>query len=156
MFLAEDDLFSFPLIMINRIWKNSHDRRADWWLNTCSHLLSKCWQGQVDSRGRSQRIPVSPLSPSIIATPAHDRLRVWAGKIILPIIHIDLMAPAAKWNAVSPASYKPQGSDKNDYIFCFWSYKSTLNRNKDEEGQEGWTPAEENRIHGKPGRETFP
>lgn len=129
---AEDDLLSFPLIVINHIWKNSHDRGADWWQNTRSHLLSECCQGQVDSRGRSWRVLVSPLSPSIIATPAHDSLRVWAGKIILPIIHIDLMAAAAKWNAFSPAPYKPQGSDTK------WSYFLLLELGERFEQEQGW------------------
>lgn len=143
---TEDDLLSFPLIVINHIWKNSHDRSADWWQNTRSHLLSKCCQGQVDSRGRSWRVLVSPLSPSIIATPAHDSLRVWAGKIILPIIHIDLMAAAAKWNAFSPAPYKPQGSDTKWSYFLFLELQERFEQNKDEEGQEGWTLAEIHRI----------
>lgn len=132
----EDDLLSFPLIVIIHIWS---DRSAGWWRNTRSHLPSKCCQGQVDSRGRSWRVLVSPLSPSIIATPAHDSLRVWAGKIILPIIHIDLMAAAAKWMLLlARRRINHRGQTQNDHIFCFWSYESDLNRNKDEEGQEGW------------------
>lgn len=121
---TEDDLLSFPLIVINHIWKNSHDRSAGWWQNTRSHLLSKCCRGQVDSRGRSWRVLVSPLSPSIIATPAHDSLRAWAGKIILPIIHIDLMAAAAKEMLLARHRINHRGQTQNDHIFCFWSYES--------------------------------
>lgn len=90
--------------------------------------------------------------PALNSVTFHHRMTVWAGKIILPIIHIDLMAAAAKWNAFSPAPYEPPGSDTTRSHFLFLELRERFEQEQGRTGSRGV----EKRIHGKLVGETFP